>query len=85
LSLVIFYVAKDAAFVMAGAKTAPRSRLATAIVLAVANIVISINVNVSRQPGAGVTNYTHLAAESAGAALGVAYIFYSEKSKGTSQ
>jgi hypothetical protein len=82
LRLLIFYVPKEAAFVIAGAMMAPRSRLAAAINLAVAAMLMSLVVHVLGQRNVGVVNYTHFTAESAGAALGAAYIFYSEKAKG---
>jgi hypothetical protein len=85
LLLLLFYIPKEAAFVIAGAKTAPRSRLATTTVLAVARLVMSLIVHVLKQPNPGVVNYTHFTAESAGVAFGIAYIFYSEKMKGTPQ
>jgi hypothetical protein len=81
LLLLIHYIPKEAAFVIAGANTAPRSRLATTVVLIIAKIIILFIVHVVGQINTAAVNYLHFAAESGGAALGLAYIFYSEKSK----
>ena len=76
-------------FVAAGAKVAPRARLATAIVLAAVHVPLSLwNHVLSRVSlvefvllkGGG--NYTQFALEALGAALGVVNIFWSEKAKG---
>jgi uncharacterized membrane protein YidH (DUF202 family) len=77
----MFDVLKEAAFVIAGARMAPRSRPATAIALAVAGILMSLVVHELGQSHPGSTNYTHFAAESVGAVLGVAYVLYSEKNR----
>ena len=81
LQLLMFYVLKCAVFIVAAAKMAPRGRLATAIVLAAAAILMSLVVHVLGQPHPGVVNYTHFTAESAGTVIGVAYVFYSEKAR----
>jgi hypothetical protein len=77
LQILVFYSPKEAAFVIAGAKMAPRGRLATTIVLAVAGILMSLIVHVLGQATPGVVNYTHFAAEAAGAVSGAVYIFFS--------
>jgi hypothetical protein len=81
LLLLLCYIPKEAGFVVAGAKTAPQGRLLTAIVLAVMRLVMSLVAHVLRQPNPGVGNYTHFAAESMGSALGLAYIFFSERTR----
>lgn len=78
LRLLMFSVPKEAVFVIAGAMTAPRHRLATTIVLATAAIAMSLVVHVLGQRNPGVVNFTHFAAESAGVALGVACNFFSD-------
>jgi len=77
LQILVFYSPKEAAFVIAGAKMAPRNRLATTTVLAVSGILMSLIVHVLGQPNPGVVNYTHFAAEAAGAVSGAAYICFS--------
>jgi hypothetical protein len=72
--LLLYYVPKDAAFVLVGAKVAPRPR-ATAVVLAAAAIAMSLAVHILGQRTVGVTNYLHFAAESVGAVLGAAFTF----------
>lgn len=78
LQLVVVYVPKEAAFVIAGAAMAPRGRRATAIILAVVGIVMSLVVHVLGQRQPGIVNYTHFAAETAGLAFGVAGMFFWE-------
>jgi hypothetical protein len=81
-------------FVAAGAKTAPRNRLTTAIVLTAALVPLSLRNHVLSNPPPGVTsyqltiaalsgNYRHFTFETLGAVLGVVYIFWSEKAKGS--
>lgn len=74
-----------AVFVIAGAKTAPRGRLATAIVLAglwsLAALCSHVLVHLSR----GTPHYTHFVVEAVGAAGAAVAIGYSEKSKGRRQ
>jgi hypothetical protein len=76
--LFLFYVSPKAAFVIAGAKTAPRYQTATAIVLTVLGFLFSLLTHVISQQHAGrrvgITNYTHLLAESAGLLVAAAYI-----------
>jgi hypothetical protein len=67
----MFYIPKNAAFVFGGAMTAPRYRVATAAVLASMASGLALLVHVLGQNTVGFTNYTHFAAESAGAALGI--------------
>ena len=72
--LLLYYAPKDAAFVIAGAKIAPRP-LATAVALAVAATAISLMVHILVPRTVGVTNYLHFAAESAGAIFGAALTY----------
>jgi len=74
LLLLLFYVPKEAAFVVAGAKVAPRFRLTTATVLAALRLVLSLATHVLTQAHRGVTNYQHLALEWTGALLGAGCI-----------
>ncbi len=71
IRLVLYYMPKNAAFVLAGAITAPRYRVTIALVLAALAIGVALIVHVLGQQSPGVVNYTHFAAETAGAALGV--------------
>ena len=72
------YVPRTAAFVIAGAKMAPRHQRTTAIVLAVAVVCVSLMTHVVGQHLAGnrvgSVNYMHMLAESAGALVGAACI-----------
>jgi hypothetical protein len=91
-------------FVAAGAKIAPRYRLATALVLAAVLISHSCWGHLLSNQPQGVTNYQiiiaalqrialqgmpaggpvrHFILETLGAALGVVYVFWSEKAKGS--
>jgi hypothetical protein len=76
--LFLFYVSPKAAFVIAGAKTAPRYQRATAIVLTLLGFLFSLLTHVISQHRAGrrvgITNYTHLLAESVGLLVAAAYI-----------
>jgi len=72
--LLLYYAPKDAAFVIVGAKIAPRP-MATAVALAVAAIAVSLMVHILGQRTVGVTNYLHFTAESAGAVLGAALTY----------
>lgn len=78
--IVLFYVSRKIAFVVAGAKMAPRRQMTTAIVLAVAVVCVSLMTHVVGQHLAGnrvgSVNYTHMLAESAGALVGAAYIYW---------
>ena len=80
LGLVLFYVLPKSAFVIAGAKTAPRRRMAPAIVLAVLGIGVSLLTHVVGQHLAGnrvgTVNYAHAAAESTGLLAGAACILW---------
>ncbi|MBI5761038.1 MAG: hypothetical protein HZA46_21145 [Planctomycetales bacterium] len=78
----IFTIVVGAAFVIAGAKTVPRFRFATAVVLAVGWILYSLTSHVLVHLGRGTPHYTDFVIAGAGAAGGAVYIFYSEKSKG---
>jgi hypothetical protein len=79
VQLVVFYAPKHAAFVVVGAKIAPRSRLATAAVLAAAAILLSLMRHILVQQNRGFINYTHFALETVGALAGAAYVVFSEK------
>ena len=78
LRVFIYYVLRKAAFVIAGAKMAPRHQVATAIVLAVLGILSSLMIHIAGQHlvgnYVGLVNYTHFLAESAGALGGAAGI-----------
>jgi len=78
LRVLLGYVPPKAAFVIAGAKMAPRYQRATAIMLALLGFLFSLMTHVISQRLAGrrigVTNYTQLFAESAGVLGGAAYI-----------
>ncbi len=83
---MFLFALKDAAFVVAGAMIAPRARLTTAIVLAAARVPFSLWAHVLSQGGPWwfwTTNYTHFTLEAFGSVLGVVYIFWSEKGKGS--
>ena len=81
--LLLLHIPKEAGFVVAGAKLAPRGRLRTAIVLAVVRVLLSLIVHIVGQTRPGVVNYTHFAVESTGSALGLAYILVSERIRST--
>ena len=55
LLLLLLSIPKEAGFVVAGAKMAPRGRLATAIVLAVAGVLMSLIVHIVGQANPGIT------------------------------
>lgn len=78
----IFLGLTGAAFVIAGAKTAPRSRLTTAIVLAALWSLSALLSHVLMQPSPGIRNYEHFTVTALSAVGGAAYLFRSEKSKG---
>src|SRR5919112_3287329 len=61
--LLRLHIPKEAGFVAAGAKMAPRGRLRTAIVLAVVRVLLSLIVHIIGQTHPGVVNYTHFAVE----------------------
>ena len=77
--LLLYYAPKHAAFVMAGAKVAPRP-LPTAVVLAAAAIILSLMTHILSQGRIGLMNYLHFTAESVGAVIGVAYIYTARRS-----
>ena len=78
LMMFLHLVPPKSAFVIAGAKMAPRYQRATAIVLTLLGFLFSLMTHVISQHLAGrrvgITNYTHLFAEFAGAVGGAAYI-----------
>jgi hypothetical protein len=79
LTLLLFYVLPKSAFVIAGAKTAPRHHSATAIVLTLIGFLFSLMTHIISQHylagrRLGMVNFLHLSAESAGAVGGAAYI-----------
>ena len=71
-----------AVFVIAGAKTAPRGRLATALVLAGLWSLAALSSHVLVHLSQGTPHYTHFVVEAVGAAGAAVAIGYSEKSKG---
>jgi hypothetical protein len=79
----LFYVVPMSAFVIAGAKMAPRYRTVTAIVLNFLGIFFSLMTHVIflhfAGDRAGITNYTHLAAETLGLLSGVGGIVWLER------
>lgn len=86
LIFVLTFALKDTAFVVAGAKIAPRFRRTTAVVLAAVHVPLSLwNQVLSRVSlvdfvllqGSG--DYIHFGLEALGSVLGVVYIFWSEK------
>jgi len=79
VGLLLSYVCKDAVFVVVGARVAPHRRLAVSLALAAAAVLASFVVHLSSQSHVGATNYTHFAAESIGAAFGVAYVLFLEQ------
>lgn len=79
LYLLIYYPPHVALFVIAGAMVAPRFRLATAILLAVLAIALSLTIHVLLPDNVGVNNYKHFTAESAGAIGGLVFVFYWER------
>jgi hypothetical protein len=85
-----FYVLRDTAIVVAGATIAPRFRLTTAIVLAALHVPLSLWNNVLSRVSLvelvllqGGASYRQFTLETLGAVLGVVYIFWSEKAKGS--
>jgi hypothetical protein len=76
---LLVYAVAAAVFVLLGAFIAPRSRSTTALVLAVAYTLLSLRIHVVSQDHPGRTNYLHLAAETAGVALGIASLFSTAK------
>ena len=78
--LVLTYGSPKAAFVAAGAKTAPRRPVAIAVVLTVIGFCLSLMTHVVGQHLAGnrvgATNYAHLFAETAGLICGTTCIIY---------
>jgi hypothetical protein len=72
--------------VVTGATIAPRDRLTTAIVLAAAQVALAFRNHVLSMGGpwwSWTINYRHFTLEALGAVLGVVYIFWSEKAKGS--
>ena len=74
-----------AVFVIAGAKTAPRGRLATAIVLAGLWSLAALSSHVLVHLSQGTPHYTHFLVEAVGAGGAAVVIGYSEKSKSRHQ
>jgi len=86
VGMLHFHTLREAGFVVAGAMIAPRARLATAIVLAAALVPSSFwgHVLATRGPWCFWTiNYTDFTLEAVGSVVGVLYIFWSEKAKGS--
>ncbi len=78
---LLAYAIAAATFALAGAFTSPRSRRITAVVLAIGETLLSLLTHVLSQRHPGTVNYLHFAAETAGAALAVAYGFYAENTR----
>ena len=78
LKVFLYYVPWEVAFVVAGAKMAPRHPMATATVLTILGLFLSLMKHVVVQHLAGnrvgIVNYTHFFAESMGVLGGAAYI-----------
>jgi hypothetical protein len=84
--MLLFYVLRETAIVVAGALIAPRFRLTTAIVLAALLVPLSFSNHVLATGGPWwfwTINYTHFTLEAVGSVLGVVYIFWSETAKGS--
>ena len=81
----VFGVVMAAAFVVAGAKVAPRGRFATAVVLAIAWIGYSFLIHVFVHLGRGAPNLVHFLLAAVAAAGAAAYVGHSKKSKGRQQ
>jgi hypothetical protein len=78
---LVFRILMGLAFVVTGAKTAPRFRPATALVLAALWIGYAFLNHVYVHLGRGPPYYTAFALAAGSAAVAAAYICYSEKSK----
>ena len=76
LLVLLFYPPKSAAFVVLGALMAPRFRTASAVVLAILTVLLSLQIHVTGQRNPGSTNYMHFSTESLGAVCGAAGIAY---------
>jgi hypothetical protein len=90
MGMLHFHTLRAAAFVVAGAVIAPRARLGTAILLAAALVPLSLWNHVLSRVSLvelvllqGTGNYRQFTLETLGAVLGVVYIFWSEKAKGS--
>lgn len=79
LAQLLVYAATAAAFVLAGAFTAPRGRRTTAVILAAVSALLSLLTHVLSQRQPGMVNYLHLAAEISGAALAAGYLLFRNK------
>lgn len=83
LQLAVAYFVAACAFVVAGAKVAPRRQSATAVVLAVVGIGPALTQHVVVQQLAGnrvgTTNYLHAGLEMAGLLAGVAVMITSQR------
>ena len=80
----LWHLPPNAAFVIAGAKIAPRHQKTTAIVLTLFGLVFSLMTHVISQHffagrRLGFNNYMDLCAESAGALGGAAYILFQDR------
>jgi peptidoglycan/LPS O-acetylase OafA/YrhL len=76
LLTLLQHVPAGAIFVLAGAMVAPRRRFATALLLAICWIGLSLATHILTQTYWGRANFVHLAMESAGAAIGIACVRY---------
>jgi hypothetical protein len=79
LRFILYYMPRKMAFVLAGAKMAPRHQMTTGIFLAMLGILLSLITHVLGQHlvgnHVGLVNFTHFFAESTGALGGTACIF----------
>jgi hypothetical protein len=78
----IFGALMAAAFVIAGAKMAPRRRVATAVGLAAVWMLYSFMIHVLVHLGRGKAHYAHFVMAAVASAGAAAYIFYSAKLQG---
>jgi hypothetical protein len=78
----LFGLLMGALFVFVGAKTAPRFRPATAVVLAFLWTLYAFLIHIAVHLGQGVPHYTHFAIGAGGAVGTAAYLRNAEKSKG---
>ena len=74
-------LARGAALVIAGAKSSPRSRLATALVLAGVWTSLSLTKHVLLRDSLGLTNYMAVVGTVVGAAVGIAFIRSQERKR----
>lgn len=80
IRLLLYFGTREAAFVIAGTKMAPRRQATVSIVLAIIGVLVALMTHVVGQHLAGnrvgSVNYTHFLAESAGALGGSAFVLW---------